>query len=431
MTIAARCRPSIFRGISRSAVHGIGLALFVSPALAQDWRAVELPVELQVGYAVRAVDVNRDGKLDIAIVDSKRILWLENPTWDLHVMHATPEAKNDNVCFAPHDIDGDGDLDFAIGYDWQPNNTTSGGAVGWLECPADPTQGWTHRVMTRDEPTMHRMAWADLDGDGKRELITAPLKGRGSQAPGWDNTNVRVARWSIFGDLSSEAWQHATIEETLPVMHNLEVVDFDRDGREDLLLASFEGVHLWTQQAGATAQTLERLGKTRTLVRLGEGHSGTAPARGASELRIGKLTDTQRYIATIEPWHGNQVVAYEQPADVSDAMVVGGSSRLWPRTVIDDQLSWGHAVACVNFDADAEDELVIGVRDNIDPHRCGVRIYDRQTSGLWQRTLLNPGQVAVEDLVAADLDGDGRAEIIAVGRATHNAVIYTRTAAGK
>lgn len=428
MTFAARRRPSNVRGINRSALRGIALALFasttlvVSPALADDWRAVELPVELQVGYAVRAVDVNRDGKLDVAIVDSKRVLWLENPTWDVHVMHATPEAKNDNVCFAPHDIDGDGDLDFAIGYDWQPNNTTSGGAVGWLECPADPTQPWTHRVLTNDEPTMHRMAWADLDGDGKRELITAPLKGRGSQAPGWDNTNVRVSRWSIPTDRQSKGWDNTTIEESLPVMHNLEVVDFDRDGREDLLLASFEGVHLWTQQADA---------KTRTLVRLGEGHSGKAPARGASELRIGKLNDAQRFIATIEPWHGNQVVVYEQPADVSDGMVVAGNSPLWPRTVIDDQLSWGHAVACVNLDADAEDELVIGVRDNVDPHRCGVRIYDRQASGQWRRTLLNPGQVAVEDLVTADLDGDGQAEIIAVGRATHNAVLYTRTAAEK
>lgn len=418
MTRLKDYRHSIVHGLSRLTLGGIAVTLGTGSALAQGWRAVELPVELQVGYAVRAVDVNRDGKLDIAIVDSKRFLWLENPTWDLHVMHATPEAKSDNVCFAPHDIDGDGDLDFAIGYDWQPNNTTSGGAVGWLECPTDPTQPWPHRVLTLDEPTMHRMNWADIDGDGQRELITAPLKGRGSQAPAWDDTNVRVSRWSVPTDGRSQGWDNATLEETLPVMHNLEVVDFDRDGREDLLLASFAGVHLWTQQADVSG---------RTLVRIGAGHSGQAPARGSSELRIGKLTDQQRYIATIEPWHGNQVVVYEQPVDVSDAMVIAGQSPLWPRTVIDDQLSWGHAVACVNLDADAQDELVIGVRDNVDPHRCGVRIYDRQSMGEWRRTLLNPGQVAVEDLVTADLDGDGQAEIIAVGRATHNAVVYTRT----
>ena len=53
----------------------------------------ELPVTLQVGYAVRAVDVNNDKKIDIAIVDSKRVLWLENPSWTEHVIYETPDAK--------------------------------------------------------------------------------------------------------------------------------------------------------------------------------------------------------------------------------------------------------------------------------------------------------------------------------------------------
>jgi hypothetical protein len=38
--------------------------------------------------------------------------------------------------------------------------------------------------------------------------------------------------------------------------------------------------------------------------------------------------------------------------------------------------------------------------------------------------VLDDGGVAVEDLVAEDLDGDGRAEIVAGGRATHNVKIY-------
>jgi hypothetical protein len=68
--------------------------------------------------------------------------------------------------------------------------------------------------------------------------------------------------------------------------------------------------------------------------------------------------------------------------------------------------------------------LIIGVRDESTPHRCGVRMYDRQPDGSWQRTLIHPGQVAVEDLAVGDLDGDGRNEIVAVGRATKNAVVY-------
>jgi hypothetical protein len=102
---------------------------------------------------------------------------------------------------------------------------------------------------------------------------------------------------------------------------------------------------------------------------------------------------------------------------------------LWDRHVLDDNLAWGHAVWCVNLDNDADQELVIGVRDDKDEKdknaRRGVRIFDPQEGGKsWKRTLLDPGSVAVEDLQAGDLNGDGKADIVAVGRQTHNVKIY-------
>ncbi|MFY7968678.1 MAG: VCBS repeat-containing protein, partial [Pirellulaceae bacterium] len=233
---------------------------------------------------------------------------------------------------------------------------------------------------------------------------------RGSQPPGWDDQPVAVTRWNPPASPATMAWKSEIIESTLPVMHNFQPIDFDGDRRHDLLLASFEGVHLWTQPDPS---------QRRQLVHLGAGHAGAAPAKGASEIRLGFLSKSQRFLATIEPWHGNQVVVYEQPSE--DQPLI---ETPWPRKILDNQLQWGHAVACANLDQDAEEELVIGVRDNLESHRCGVRLYDRKPDGSWSRTLVAPGQVAVEDLTVADLDGDGRQEIIAVGRATHNAVIY-------
>src|SRR5258708_4669705 len=86
------------------------------------FRGEEIDKSLKIGYAVKIVDLNGDGKPDIVVVDKHRVIWFENPgkpdaPWKLHTI-VEGTTKADNVCLDVMDIDGDGKLDIALGAGW-------------------------------------------------------------------------------------------------------------------------------------------------------------------------------------------------------------------------------------------------------------------------------------------------------------------------
>ncbi|MGA2704078.1 MAG: hypothetical protein ABSH35_23640 [Isosphaeraceae bacterium] len=87
---------------------------------------------------------------------------------------------------------------------------------------------------------------------------------------------------------------------------------------------------------------------------------------------------------------------------------------------------------CANLDRDKDEELIIGQRDPNSPATPGARgpgvfVFDPRPGTyppVFDRITVDDGGMACEDALAADLDGDGRSDIIAGGRATHNVKIY-------
>jgi hypothetical protein len=391
------------------------VAFFVlAPVAAQEgflrFQMEEINKQLKVGYAVSLSDVDGDGKKDIVVVDTNRVIWFQNPSWKLGTI-IQGQTKEDNVCIDPFDIDGDGKLDFALGADWKPFNTKEGsGTLQWLQRGKSSDERWA--VIPIDtEPTTHRIRFADFDGDGRPYLINGPLMGRNStKEKNWMDGPIRITAYKIPKNPAKDRWVPEIIDNSLHVMHNFQAVDVDGDGKLDLLTASYEGVNLFKRSSDGKWSKQH----------IGAGNQTTPQGnRGASEIKLGRLKDKQRYIATIEPWHGFQVVVYTAPKDPSQP--------LWTRHVIDDQLKWGHAVWCADLDGDGDEELIIGVRDNQnDQSKSGVRIYKARDlqAGKWDRQIVEHGGVAVEDLAAADLNGDGKIDIVAVGRATGNVRIY-------
>lgn len=358
-----------------------------------------IDASIEHGYQVSTADVNRDGKPDIIALstDPSRLVWYRNPDWQR--FDISTKSKR-NIDAAPYDIDGDGDEDLALASDFDLGNSNDGGTVSWLECPPNPEQQqeWTlhpiHAV-----PTSHRVRWANVMGDERKELVNLPIIGRGAKAPEFEGF-VELWVYPIPSD-PRESWVPHQISRSLELSHAMKVAPWGHDGRDRLLVADFNGVNLFEPTNGDTGMSHQLLCR---------GHVDKRPRHGASEVDFGFTDDHEgmRFVATLEPWHGNEVVVYTP---------VPHSSQPWTRMVIDDTLKDGHALACANFDGTGSSEIVAGGR------ACGLFLYTQGEDGAWQRSDIDRS-IAVAGVMISDINEDGTPDIVATGTGSNNVVWY-------
>ena len=352
------------------------------------FRAQDIDTAVNIGYGIAIADVDGDGKPDIILADQKTVQWYHNPDWKKHVI-AENLTMQDNVCVAARDLDGDGKCEIAVGAGWNPGDTLNSGAVFYLLPPADRTQKWTP-VKLHHEPTVHRMHWA-LNPAGKWDLIVKPLHGKGNK--GGEGVGGQVLSYSMPTDPKAE-WKTTVVSDFMHLTHNFQPINWDNDPEHELLIAGKEGVWFFGQSTGTW--------KKRQFT-----------DQPTGEVRDGKLPGGARFLATIEPMHGTTAAFYKQPEK---------GKALWPRQVLDDTLKDGHAVAVTDLLGIGSDQVIIGWRGMTPKAVPGVKVFTPLDSEgkQWRTTQVSAAEVAIEDLKAADLNGDGKPDLILAGRQTKN-----------
>ena len=362
------------------------LLLFASQLLAAGpfpkFKAVTIDPNIgKVCYAVTVADVNNDGKKDIVAVSENRVLWYENPSWKPHVIIAD-QTPRDNVCIAPMDIDGDGKVDFALGAGW-----TKIGTIHWLRRNKSLKDKWQVRMIAK-ERWLHRMRWADVLGKGKKQLVISPLNKTAGEG-------VRLTAFEIPKDPTKDRWPSTVLDASLNRMHNHWHRKRSKFAPALTLTASVEGVHLIIKRP------------------TGFFKFKIPGSQAAGEIKFGKIDKKQHYFATVEPMHGTALVVYG---------VGNNQIAKPPRYVIDKGFRRGHALWTADFDGDGDDDIAFGHSDT--PKTHGVIVYEAQSLGKWKKHVIDAGGIATEDLIVADFNGDGRPDIVAGGRKTHNVKLY-------
>ena len=143
-------------------------------------------------YAVTVADVNGDRKLDVVAVTEDAVVWYENPSWrkarhrSARRRPAITSASSRTTSTATA-----GSISRWEPAGVRPIPKTRARSSGW----AATGQGrWQVHPIHFDEPTLHRLRWGDVKGTGKKQLVVAPLQGRGTKGPDWGaGEGVRVA----------------------------------------------------------------------------------------------------------------------------------------------------------------------------------------------------------------------------------------------
>ena len=334
-------------------------------------------------------DIDNDGDLDFAMGGSgMQAYWYEFQGKDIWVKHLLGPWGEQKLGGVPHDVDGDGHIDFVTSGSWyrnpgnpksvpftehvfdpagdhsmhdvviadinrdgkldvvlQSDNETYGG-IFWWDIPMKETGHWTKHTISTDKHhgSIFPGGVGDIDGDGDNDVVDVYqwLENDGSGA-GWtahpiefgkDGKKEKTSRGTAYG----YGWSARSV-----------VVDMDKDGDSDIVAVDCD-------QVDSTATVLYNDGDEHFTKRA---LPQNTPRYGSfHSLQVADFNNDGRLdVATVEQqditWHisvSPRWIIWEQLDD-----------NKWTETIILDNGSAGHDMACGDVDGDGDIDMVAKV----------------------------------------------------------------------
>jgi len=197
--------------------------------------------EPKQGHGLGFGDINGDGRGDFVLSNG----WLEAPpenplnaNWSWH-----PEFKlgTASIPILVHDVNGDGLADLIVG---QAHNY----GLDWMEQKRDDTgkRTWVKHLIDSDRSQYHDMMLADIDNDGKVELITGKrYRAHSGKDPG-STDPVGIYYFEIEGGKFNRiTLDYGPPSEASGVGIYFWVADITGNGFKDILAPGKEGLYLF------------------------------------------------------------------------------------------------------------------------------------------------------------------------------------------
>jgi hypothetical protein len=274
------------------------------------------------------------------------------------------------------------------------------------------------------------IALADIDADGKEELISA--------RSGWND----IRAFDV--DTQGQKWSIATYGTGI---ESIAVGDVDQDGIQEILCGSAQGVPLYaysslTQQVEWTIGVPYGVGGFTSLTIADPDSDGTRELLwGAGWLDTGTdrifIVNGQNHavewynddlkgpfsavgVGDIDGDDRQEIVTLPM---ISDGWNANGGIYVYDAATHRQKGQFGNlfmmndhdpviALAVADVDGNNKDDIVIGTTDSSDPYAGAIFVYDGATRALKWKTPL-AGGTSFSAVTVADIDNDGQAEVIA------------------